>query len=97
MFETVKVPVLGIVENMSWYECAHCGKPSPIFGSGGGQRLANEVGLPLLAQIPLDPRVVIGGDTGAPAVVAAPESSAAKALTALSSRVADLLPSLVPA
>src|ERR1700722_11870203 len=97
MFETVKVPVLGIVENMSWYECAHCGKPSPIFGSGGGQRLANEVGLPLLAQIPLDPRVVIGGAPGRPAGGGAPESSAAKALTALSSRVADLLPSLVPA
>jgi ATP-binding protein involved in chromosome partitioning len=97
MFETVKVPVLGIVENMSYFECPHCGKPSPIFGSGGGQRLATEVGLPLLAQIPLDPRVVIGGDTGAPAVVVAPDSPAAKALTALAGRVADLLPSLVPA
>jgi ATP-binding protein involved in chromosome partitioning len=97
MFETVKVPVLGIVENMSYFECPHCGKPSPIFGSGGGQRLATEVGLPLLAQIPLDPRVVIGGDSGAPAVVAGPDSSAAKALTALAGRVAELLPALVPA
>jgi ATP-binding protein involved in chromosome partitioning len=97
MFETVKVPVLGIVENMSWFECPHCGKPSSIFGSGGGQRLADEVGLPLLAQIPLDPRVVVGGDSGAPAVVAAPDSSAAKALTGLAGRVAELLPSLVPA
>jgi ATP-binding protein involved in chromosome partitioning len=97
MFETVKVPVLGIVENMSYFECPHCGKPSPIFGSGGGQRLADEVGLPLLAQIPLDPRVVIGGDTGAPAVVAGPDSSAAMALTALAGRVAELLPALVPA
>ena len=40
MFERVSVPVLGIVENMSWFECPHCGKPSPIFGSGGGERLA---------------------------------------------------------
>jgi ATP-binding protein involved in chromosome partitioning len=97
MFETVKVPVLGIVENMSWFECPHCGKPSPIFGSGGGQRLADEVKLPLLAQIPLDPRIVVGGDNGAPAVVAAPDSSAAKALTALAGRIAELLPTLVPA
>jgi ATP-binding protein involved in chromosome partitioning len=97
MFETVKVPVLGIVENMSWYECPHCGKPSPIFGSGGGQRLADEVGLPLLAQIPLDPRIVVGGDSGAPAVVAAPDSPAAKALTAFAGRIAELLPTLVPA
>jgi ATP-binding protein involved in chromosome partitioning len=97
MFETVKVPVLGIVENMSWYECPHCGKPSPIFGSGGGDRLAREVGLPLLAQIPLDPRVGTGGDSGQPTVVATPESPAARALTALAGRVAEALPALVPA
>jgi ATP-binding protein involved in chromosome partitioning len=89
MFERVNVPVLGIVENMSYFECPHCGKPSAIFGEGGGERLANEVGLPLLARIPLDPRVVAGGDTGAPIVVAAPESSAAVALTALATRVTD--------
>ncbi len=72
MFERVTVPVLGIVENMSWFECPHCGKPSPIFGSGGGERLAKEVGLPLLGQIPLYPRVLEGGDRGAPIVAADP-------------------------
>ncbi len=87
MFQRVGVPVLGIVENMSYFECPHCGKPSSIFGSGGGERLAQEVGLPLLAQIPLDPRIVEGGDTGRPLVVAEPGSSAAKALVALSERV----------
>jgi ATP-binding protein involved in chromosome partitioning len=97
MFETVKVPVVGIVENMSWFECPHCGKPSPIFGAGGGQRLADEVELPLLAQIPLDPRIVAGGDTGAPVVVETPTSPAAKALTALAGRVAELIPTLQPA
>src|SRR6476646_9042120 len=70
MFERVSVPVLGIVENMSWFECPHCGKPSPIFGSGGGERLANELGLPLLGQIPLYTRVREGGDMGRPIVVA---------------------------
>lgn len=88
MFQRVSVPVLGIVENMSYFECPHCGKPSSIFGAGGGERLAREVGLPLLAQIPLDPRIVEGGDTGRPLVVAEPGSGAAKALVALAERVA---------
>jgi ATP-binding protein involved in chromosome partitioning len=97
MFERVNVPVLGIVENMSYFECPHCGKPSPIFGQGGGEQLAAEVGLPLLARIPLDPRVVAGGDTGAPIVVTAPESAAAAALTALATRVTDAVQAAVPA
>jgi ATP-binding protein involved in chromosome partitioning len=91
MFQRVGVPVLGIVENMSYFECPHCGKPSSIFGAGGGERLAQEVGLPLLAQIPLDPRIVEGGDTGRPLVVAEPGSSAAKVLVALSERVATAM------
>ena len=89
MFERVSVPVLGIVENMSWFECPHCGKPTPIFGSGGGERLATELNLPLLAQIPLYPRVLEGGDLGQPIVVADPTSSAARALTSLAQRVAE--------
>src|SRR5205823_4987792 len=97
MFEHLPtpVPVLGIVENMSWFECPHCGKPSPIFGSGGGQALANEVGLPLIGQIPLDPRVMAGGDSGAPIVVTHPESSASRALIAVAERVTERLGALV--
>ena len=91
MFQRVSVPVLGIVENMSYLECPHCGKPSPIFGSGGGERLARAVGLPLLAQIPLYPQIVDGGDTGRPLVVAEPESAAARALSALADRVAEIM------
>ena len=87
MFMRVGVPVLGIVENMSWFECPHCGKPTPIFGSGGGQKLADELELPLLGQIPLYPRVLEGGDTGRPIVIEDPESGAAKALDALAERV----------
>jgi ATP-binding protein involved in chromosome partitioning len=86
--------VLGIVENMSYFECPHCGKPSSIFGAGGGERLAREVDLPLLAQIPLDPRIVEGGDTGRPLVVAEPASSAAKALVGLSERVVAAMATL---
>jgi len=89
MFERVTVPVLGIVENMSWFECPHCGKPSPIFGSGGGERLAKELELPLLGQIPLYQRVMEGGDRGAPIVAAEPGSSAARALVGIAGRVAD--------
>jgi ATP-binding protein involved in chromosome partitioning len=96
MFQRVGVPVLGIVENMSYFECPHCGKPSPIFGSGGGERLAREVGLSLLAQIPLDPRIVEGGDSGRPLVVAEPASAAAKALVALAERVAVAMRALAP-
>ena len=89
MFQRVNVPVLGIIENMSWFECPHCGKPTALFGSGGGDRLAREVGLPLLGQIPLYPRVLEAGDQGQPIVVADPASSAAKALTQIAERVRD--------
>jgi ATP-binding protein involved in chromosome partitioning len=93
MFETVKVPVLGIVENMSWFECPHCGKPSALFGSGGGERLATELGLPLLGQVPLYPRVLEAADRGEPIVVADPESSAARALMKIAERVRTSLES----
>ena len=87
MFQRVGVPVLGIVENMSWLECPHCGKPTALFGSGGGQRLADELELPLLGQIPLAPNVTQGGDTGAPIVVADPRSAPAAALGRIAAAV----------
>jgi ATP-binding protein involved in chromosome partitioning len=90
MFQRVGVPVLGIVENMSWFECPHCGKPTALFGSGGGQRLADELGLPLLGQIPLYPQVLQGGDTGTPIVVAEPSSGVANAIVALAERVRSI-------
>jgi ATP-binding protein involved in chromosome partitioning len=89
MFQRVDVPVLGIVENMSWFECPHCGKPSALFGSGGGERLARTLELPLLGQVPLYPRVMEGGDAGKPIVTADPASSAAKALTGIATRVVE--------
>lgn len=92
MFERVNVPVLGIVENMSWFECPHCGKPSALFGSGGGERLATELGMPLLGQIPLYPRVLQAGDEGQPIVVAEPTSSAARALVQIAERVRGMVP-----
>ena len=91
MFERVGVPVLGIIENMSYFACTHCGKPSPLFGSGGGARLARELGVPLLGEIPLYQRVQEGGDTGQPIVVAEAESAAARALVATTAQIRQRL------
>lgn len=75
MFRRVGVPVLGIIENMSYLLCEHCGKPTPIFGIGGGEQLATELQTPLLGQIPIDPRICSGGDTGQPIPLTHPTSS----------------------
>jgi ATP-binding protein involved in chromosome partitioning len=91
MFQRVNVPVLGIVENMSWFECPHCGKPTPIFGTGGGKRLADELQLPLLGEIPLYPRIHESGDRGTPIVVSDPDAAASRALRSLADRVAAAL------
>ena len=91
MFERVGVPVLGIVENMSYFACTHCGKPSPLFGSGGGARLAKELNVPLLGEIPLYQRVLEGGDTGRPIVVSEAESPAARALEATATQLRKVL------
>jgi ATP-binding protein involved in chromosome partitioning len=87
MFERVNVPLLGIVENMSWFESPETGKPMAIFGSGGGQRLATELGVPLLGQVPLYPPVLEGGDNGRPIVVADPSCSAAKKLLEIAGKL----------
>jgi ATP-binding protein involved in chromosome partitioning len=91
MFQRVAVPVLGIIENMSYFVCPHCGDRTAVFGSGGGQRLAAELDVPLLAEIPLYGAVLEGGDRGEPIVVAEPESAAARALQELSVRLGALL------
>ncbi|MEO6210912.1 MAG: P-loop NTPase [Gemmatimonadaceae bacterium] len=89
MFERVSVPVLGIVENMSYLLCAHCGKPTPLFGSGGGRALADELHIPLLGEIPLESGVREGGDTGSPIIIAHPESPAARALNSIAMQIVE--------
>ena len=89
MFERVGVPILGVVENMSYFESPETGKPIAIFGSGGGRRLADELGVELLGEIPLYPPVREGGDDGRPIVAVDPTASAARQLTALAARVAE--------
>lgn len=91
MFERVKVPVLGIVENMSGFVCPGCGERHDIFGSGGGELAARELGVDLLAQVPLQPDVVRAGDSGSPTVESAPESPAGEAFRSLAGEVARRL------
>jgi ATP-binding protein involved in chromosome partitioning len=66
MFEQVKVPILGIVENMSWLQCPHCDERIDVFSTGGGRRMAADMGAKFLGALPLSPQVRIGGDTGHP-------------------------------
>jgi ATP-binding protein involved in chromosome partitioning len=88
MFEEVKTPVLGIVENMSGFVCPGCGEQHPIFGEGGGKRTAEANGVELLGQIPIEPSIMTGGDTGTPQAAAAPESATGQAFAHLATRVA---------
>lgn len=77
MFEKVKVPVLGIVENMSTHVCTQCGHEEAIFGAGGGESMAGDAGVDLLGQLPLELRIREEVDNGRPTVVADPESTTA--------------------
>jgi ATP-binding protein involved in chromosome partitioning len=87
MFERVNTRVLGIVENMSGLACPHCDEVIDVFGRGGGEKLAKEMEVPFLGRIPLDPAVAVAGDAGAPTVVSAPDSAAARALDAVTTAV----------
>jgi len=69
MFEKVNVPIFGIVENMSYYICAHCGQREDIFDTGGGRKAAEELGVPFLGEIPIHTSIRVSGDTGKPIVV----------------------------
>lgn len=89
MFERVNTQVLGVVENMSGFVCPDCGTEVDIFGTGGGERLAREVGVPFLGRVPLDPAVRRAGDAGTPTVLAAPESPAGEALKEIARVVFD--------
>jgi len=88
MFETVAVPVLGIVENMSYFIAPDTGNRYNIFGEGGGQRLADQYGVPFLGSVPLGIEVREGGDKGVPVVVSHPESPQAQAFKHVAEEVA---------
>jgi ATP-binding protein involved in chromosome partitioning len=79
MFQAVDVPVLGIVENMSFFICPHCGKETDIFSTGGAERCAADLDVPFLGRIPIDAAIRECGDSGKPIVTAHPEHSVSKA------------------
>lgn len=88
MFDKVEIPILGIVENMSYYQCPSCGHHDEIFSHGGGKRLAQELGKPFFGEIPIDTRIRFGGDAGMPVMVAAPDSENAQRFLALAEKAA---------
>jgi ATP-binding protein involved in chromosome partitioning len=94
MFETVHVPILGIIENMSTFTCPHCGKGTDVFRRGGGERMSRQLGVPFLGSIPLDAEIVESGDEGRPIVLEKPNSVAAMAYLAIARELAGRLQGL---
>jgi ATP-binding protein involved in chromosome partitioning len=89
MYRKLNIPAIGLIENMSHFVCPGCGRESDLFGKGGGRRLADEMSIPFLGEIPIQEPVRIGGDSGVPIVQGAPESAAAQAIVAAADRVAQ--------
>lgn len=83
-----RIPILGIVENMSGFVCPRCNEEYDIFGSGGGLRASLRLGVPLLGSVPIDPTVCMAGDAGRPAILLAPESRQAEAFRRIAGQVA---------
>ena len=88
MYRKLEVPTLGVIENMSYHVCPDCGHESDIFGRGGGDAVAGELGLPCLGQIPLYAPIRAGSDEGMPIVLAEPDSPAARAFRQVAERTA---------
>ena len=89
MFRQLNIPVLGVIENMSYFMCGHCNERTEIFGNGGGRRMADEMGIKFLGEVPIDTRVRSGGDEGQPIVAAVPDAPAALALAEIAGKVAQ--------
>ena len=91
MFEKVEVPVLGLVENMAQHVCSNCGHVEHLFGSGGGEKMAEQYGVPLLGSLPLEAAIREQGDAGIPLVHAFPDSPGAQAYRAIATRLLEAL------
>jgi ATP-binding protein involved in chromosome partitioning len=91
MFRKVEVPILGVVENMALHECSNCGHVEHVFGAGGGDRVAQEYGVRLLASLPLSAAVREQTDSGRPTVLSAPDSAAARAFFAAAGALREVL------
>jgi ATP-binding protein involved in chromosome partitioning len=89
MYRKLNIPVLGLLENMSYFACAGCGRESDLFGRGGAEKLASDLSVAFLGAVPLQERVRTGGDTGVPIVLGEPDSAPSRALIAAAERVAQ--------
>ncbi len=87
MFQQVNAPVLGVVENMSYHVCSGCGARAELFGHGGGERMAQQFGVPFLGEIPLVREIRVAGDTGKPIVAADPQHPQSQAFRAIAERI----------
>lgn len=91
MFEKIAVPVLGIIENMSYFLCPHCGKKTEIFSSGGGEKTSQKYDIPLIGNIPIDTEIRAGGDAGKPIVISNPESPQSVEFGTIAGAVASMI------
>ena len=91
MFKQVHAPLMGIVENMSFFVCPDCGKTTEVFRRGGGDKESERLGIPLLGRIPLDPLVCDTGDTGQPLVLSQPETAAAEEYQKVAAAITEIL------
>jgi len=85
----LKIPILGIIENMSGFVCSRCGEVVEIFKTGGAEKLAQEYKVPFLGNIPMDPKIVSSGDDGKPIIVYYPDSAPAKAFSEIISKIVE--------
>ncbi|XHH07923.1 MAG: Mrp/NBP35 family ATP-binding protein [Candidatus Bathyarchaeia archaeon] len=89
--ENLNMPVLGVVENMSGFICPHCGEKTEIFQSGGGTKMAQDMGVDFLGSIPIDPKIGVDADKGLPFVISYPESEASKIFIQVVAKIEDKL------
>ena len=85
----IEIPVLGVIENMSGLRCPKCGEHIAVFGSGGGEAMANDMRVPFLGAIPIDPEVVVSGDAGRPVLQALAGTDTSRAFEAIVQRLVE--------
>jgi ATP-binding protein involved in chromosome partitioning len=88
MFSKLNVPIVGVIENMSYLQCPHCSEHISVFGKGGGQKISEKFGIPFLGEIPLSPQIMEGSDKGKPVIVSDPDSIQANALRKVAKTIA---------
>jgi ATP-binding protein involved in chromosome partitioning len=92
MYRSVHAPVLGIIENMTYFLCPHCGERTDIFSHGGGRDISRRLGVDFLGELPLDPTLRKVGDEGRPIVLSEPESPVARAFFEIAGKIRDAVP-----